>query len=117
MLQKDSVRQRHPNTYCRPNKDMKNGRQRGDMKGIKVLLSVGRFNIVWAFTFKGFWGGNESRSTLWECNEILIRAGILCIVFSILTVRCWFKFADILRSDLSYYVVVRRDYGYIKVFP
>lgn len=101
MLEKDSVRQRHPNTYCRPNKDMKNGRQRGDMKGIKVLLSVGRFNIVWGIYIQRILGGNESRSTLWECNEILIRASILCIMFSIFMVYGCFQFADILESDLS----------------
>lgn len=117
MLKKDSVRQRHPKTYCRPNKDMKNGRQRADMKGIKVLLSVGRFNIVWGIYIQRIFGGNEPRSTLWECNEILIRAGILCIMFSILTVCCWYKFADILESDLSYYVVLTRDSGHVKVFP
>lgn len=77
-----------------------------DMKGIKVLLSVGRFNIVWGIYIQRILGGNESRSTLWECNEILIRAGILCIVFSILTVCCWFEFADILELDLSYCVLL-----------
>lgn len=31
----DSERQRHPNTYGWPNKDVKNGRKWEDMKGMK----------------------------------------------------------------------------------